>query len=237
MRIISIDTEGGEARPVLSCLIVSVHTFARVCQVDTDTHDIDSKPTRWARRRSNIVKRNAREYGSETWRGKFVDVLCSACKEPILSDAHPGEWWQLIKDVAPLIDSGDAFDPNDPRAAAAAALIEQRGAASRLSQAGIVSSFIGGLWVEHSGQAIGGREPRRSERWTHPLPAGVNGDAMERCVIGQPTIIPHSCGAVIRIELYELVSRVEAAIRNGRDKIYLRTDQATTAVSTASVKR
>lgn len=164
-------------------------------------------------------------------------MLCDQCREPILTDAHPGEWWPLIRDVAPLIDCGDPLDPNGPRAGAAAALIRERGAALAITQHGIASKFVGGLWVRGVGYALGGRDPRHAPRWTHPMPAGINGDAEDHCVIGQPTIIRHRCGAIFTIELYQLISRVEAAIQAGKEKLYLRTDQLTTAVSTASVKR
>jgi hypothetical protein len=215
--------------------------------VVTDAQAADSKPGRKARRWANKASRNARDYGSESWRGRFVDVLCDQCRKPIVTDAHPGEWWPLIREVAPLIDCGDQLDPNGPRAGAAAALIRDRGAMGQVSQHGIMSGFVGGLWVLALPTALGGRY--YYERMTvpgglhhlplqiRPVSAGINGDAVDHCVIGAPTIIRHRCGAIFTIELYQLISRVEAAIQAGKEKLYLRTDQLTTAVSTASVKR
>jgi len=169
------------------------------------------------------MKKYSWDGGQDRWWGGAVDVICGSCQRPIILRAHPGNWWHVVKLVAPLIDSGDAFDPHSERAQRVRKLCDQHGARAFVMTHGIASKFSGGLWVEEDGAVVAGFTPVAemfNDQWTHPQPAR---DAWDRCVIGQPTIITHSCGREIRVELFDLVSQIEDAIGKGRRKLWMPT--------------
>lgn len=190
---------------------------------DSQAVSTTSRQSRKARRRENLTRKFARDAGTDSTPTGFVDLICDSCEQPILVQAHPGDSWPVVKMVAPLVLCGDEYLRDRVRTGVIADIIARHGQAGKVAQHGICSSFVGGLWVRGWSSVLDGRWPIGEGRWTNPQPAGVNGDADDHCVIGQPTIITHRAMCrPIRVDLFDLVMHVEAAISAGRGKIFVK---------------
>lgn len=198
--------------------------FARVVKVSGENNGIQStkvKPSRTpeARRKRKRARRILTEDGL-TGSEPTVNVVCRSCGGHVVTYAHPGRLWNVVREVAPLARVGD-FD----------------GVLSRLDEMDSGSLSTGdfsiglprGLWVRSYGEVLAGSYTGRwnSKQPYHKRNGGVG---VDDCVLGLPVVIEHTCKERdnlkprvrrIEFEVIDLVAEVEQAIRDGKSKVAL----------------
>lgn len=149
-----------------------------------------------------------------------VNVVCRSCGKRIVTAAHPGRLWGVVREVVPLAKIGD-FDGVLARLEE----IDKGG----VSTADFSIGLPRGLWVRSYGEVLAGNY---TGQWhgKQPYQKRNGGIGVDNCVLGLPVVIEHTCNERdnlkprvrrIEFEMVDLVAEVERAIRDGKSKVSL----------------
>jgi hypothetical protein len=200
--------------------------FARVVKVSGENNGIQStkvKPSRTtaSRRKRKIQRRILSDHGLEGSE-PTVNVVCRSCGGHLVTAAHPGRLWAVVRELAPLAALGD-FDQVGSR-------IDEIGRAE-VTTADVSGSnrLPRGLWVRSISEVLAGQFPKSWDS-AQLYRKSNGGDAVDFCVYGLPVVINHICKEdnslkprvrPIEFEVTDLVADVEQAIRDGKSKVTL----------------
>jgi len=211
----------------------SVHMFARVVKVSGENNGIQSakvKPSRTtaARRKRKIQRRILSDHGLKGSE-PTVNVVCRFCGGHLVTAAHPGRMWSVVRDLAPLAALGD-FDQVGSRIA------ESGRAGLNTFDVSHSDRLPRGLWVRSITEVLAGQFPKRWDS-AQSYHKRNGGDAVDFCVFGLPVVIDHICNdddklkprasrlkpreRRIPFEVTDLVADVERAILDGKSKVAL----------------
>lgn len=197
-----------------------------VVKVSGENNGIQSakvKPSRTtaARRRRKIQRRILSDHGLKGSE-PTVNVVCRSCGGHLVTAAHPGRMWSVVRDLATLAALGD-FDQVGSRI-------------DKIGRAGLNTFDVSGsdrlprgLWVESITEVLVGQFPKRWDM-AQSYHKRNGGDAVDFCVFGLPAVINHICnenGSMkqgvrpIEFEVIDLVANIERAILDGKSKVTL----------------
>jgi hypothetical protein len=200
--------------------------FVRVVKVSGEINGIQGtkvKPSRTtaARRKRKVQRRILLDHGLEGSE-PTVNVVCRSCGGHLVTAAHPGRLWAVVRELAPLAALGD-FDQVGSR-------IDEIGRAEvNTFDVSYSDRLPRGLWVESISEVLAGRIAK-NWHFAQSYHKRNGGDAVDFCVYGLPVVIDHTCHENdslkprvrrIEFEVTDLVANIERAIRDGKSKVAL----------------